>query len=67
MRSVFISYRREDSDTEAGRLYDTLKRRLGGNRVFRDVYALRPGEDYARVIERTIATADVVLVLVGRS
>jgi len=66
MPRIFISYRREDSQAEAGRLYDALKARLGRDQVFRDEYTLRPGEEFAVAIERVLTLTDVVLVLIGR-
>ena len=65
MPGTFISYRRQDSASEAGRLYDSLRSRLRGEQVFRDIYALRPGEDYTAAINRVIAASDIVLVLIG--
>jgi|SRR5579859_1948139 len=66
MPRIFISYRREDSESEAGRLYDALALRLGRDQVFRDIYALRPGEEFAVAIDRVLAASDVELVLIGR-
>jgi TIR domain-containing protein len=66
MPRIFISYRRDDTEEVAGRLYDALKARFGRSNVFRDVYALRPGEEFAKAIDQVIADADVVLVLIGR-
>ena len=45
MTATFISYRREDAAGYAGRLRESLERRLGDARVFRDVDALRPGQE----------------------
>ena len=42
MSGVFISYRREDSQQLAGRLFDRLVQRFGKNRVFRDIDAIDP-------------------------
>jgi hypothetical protein len=44
MPGTFISYRREDAAGYAGRLRESLERRLGTARVFRDVDTLRPGQ-----------------------
>src|SRR5215217_6032092 len=52
MLNIFISYRRDDAAAEAGRLYDALKRGFGAEHVFRDIYALKPGENFAIAIER---------------
>ena len=41
MAGTFISYRRDDAAGYAGRLRESLERRLGSTRVFRDVDALQ--------------------------
>jgi len=66
MLSVFISYRRDDSAGEAGRLADALEARFGNERVFRDVEDIPAGEDFARVIDQALGRATTLLVLIGR-
>jgi hypothetical protein len=44
MGGIFISYRRNDSGPEAGRLRDALIRHFGANQVFRDRDSITPGE-----------------------
>jgi hypothetical protein len=39
LRAIFISYRRDDSEGQAGRLYDDLIRQFGEGSVFMDVAA----------------------------
>jgi TIR domain len=63
---IFLSYRREDAGGQAGRLYDTLVSRFGSEFVFRDIDTLVPGADFLEHIERSIASADVVLAVIGR-
>lgn len=65
MPRIFISYRRDDTEAVAGRLYDALRSRFGRDRVFRDIDTLRGGQDYTVAIERVIQSSDVVLVLIG--
>lgn len=62
---VFISYRRDDAAGYAGRLEESLERRLGRGSVFRDVQDIAPGEDFVRVIRDRLAGAHTVLVLIG--
>jgi formylglycine-generating enzyme required for sulfatase activity len=62
---IFISYRRDDSQAWAGRLYDALRRTFGPTRVFRDIDTLEAGVDYAEAIEQWLAKSDVVLVVIG--
>ena len=65
MGGIFISYRRDDSQAWAGRLYDALRRTFGPSRVFRDIDTLEAGADYAEAIEQWLAKSDVVLVVIG--
>lgn len=46
MRAIFISYRREDSEGHAGRLYESLADHFGRDAVFMDVVAIEPGRDF---------------------
>ena len=63
---IFICYRREDSSGHAGRLYDRLEAHFGDDDVFMDIAAIEPGADYMEVIDRTVATVDVLIVLIGQ-
>lgn len=60
-----ISYRREDSQGLADRLYERLTAAFGKARVFKDVDSIPAGEDFAEHIAASIAKADVVLILIG--
>jgi MinD-like ATPase involved in chromosome partitioning or flagellar assembly len=63
---IYISYRRSDSADEAGRISDALRARFGTERVFfLDVDSIRPGEDFRKAINKTVAAADVMLVVIG--
>jgi tetratricopeptide (TPR) repeat protein len=64
MAGIFISYRRGDTLLEAGLLREALARRFP-EPVFRDHDAIPPGFDFASFINRAVADADVVLVLIG--
>jgi hypothetical protein len=66
MALVFISYRRDDSAGYAGRLHESLERRLGEGAVFRDVDALQPGQDFVDVIADRLRACRACLVLIGR-
>ncbi len=63
--SVFVSYRRQDAEVFAGRLYDTLVQEFGEDRVFMDVDTLKPGDDYIKAIERKLRHIDVFLAVIG--
>ncbi|ATE62711.1 TIR domain-containing protein [Thauera sinica] len=65
MARLFVSYRREDSAGFAGRLTDALERTYGEGSVFRDVDDIRPGEDFAQIIQRGLDEVAAVLVVIG--
>jgi hypothetical protein len=62
---IFISYRRDDSEGEAGRLFDDLTREFGSNSVFMDVAGIRPGVDFVQAIEQNVADCGVLLAIIG--
>lgn len=64
-KSLFISYRREDTSGYAGRLFETLAAYVGRERLFMDVDTIRPGEDFLKVIEQTVGSSEAVIVLIG--
>jgi tetratricopeptide (TPR) repeat protein len=66
MSGIFISYRREDSQALAGRLFDRLTRRFGNDRVFRDIDAIDPGAKFAEVIGERIGGCDALVALIGK-
>jgi len=66
MRAIFISYRREDSEGQAGRLFEDLTERFGERAVFMDVAGIEPGRDFRRVIEQQVASCGVLLALIGK-
>jgi hypothetical protein len=65
-RRVFICYRVEDTQQAAARLRHELARRLVGD-VFRDHDTLEAGEVWPDRLRDAVVTADVVLVLIGKS
>ena len=64
-RTVFISYRREDSAHAAGRLYDRLTQHFGPNRIFMDLDTIELGDDFVNVIETAVSSCDVVVSIIG--
>ena len=52
MPKIFISYRRNDSASNAGRIYDRLEGRFGQGQVFMDVDTIKPGLDFVDVVDR---------------
>jgi len=62
---IFLCYRREDSAGHAGRIYDRLNQRFPG-RVFMDVAGIGVGTRWAEVIEQTLGSCEVAVILIGR-
>ncbi len=67
MSGIFISYRREDSAGYTGRLYDHLSRHFGRERVFMDIDAISPGQDFTAVINRNVTACDALIAVIGKS
>jgi hypothetical protein len=66
MRAIFISYRREDAEGQAGRLFDDLTAHFGEEAVFMDVAGIAPGRDFRRVIDEHVASCGVLLAVIGK-
>jgi uncharacterized RDD family membrane protein YckC len=62
---IFINYRRSDSQIYANSLYDWLAEHYGDDQVFKDVDTIEPGLPWEEAIERAVAAADVMLVVIG--
>ncbi len=65
MQGIFISYRRQDSQSAAGRLADHLKEHMLGVPMFRDVETIEPGVDFVEAIGRALQSCDVLLAVIG--
>jgi beta-lactam-binding protein with PASTA domain len=65
MSGIFISYRRADSQSAAGRLADDLKERLPEAAIFRDVETIGLGVDFVDEINRALAPCGVLLAVIG--
>ena len=66
MRTIFISYRRDDAEGQAGRLFADLTHHFGDDAVFMDVSAIEPGRDFRRAIDQQVASCGVLLALIGK-
>ncbi|MDA0159798.1 TIR domain-containing protein [Solirubrobacter ginsenosidimutans] len=62
---VFISYRRSDSASAAGRLADGLSEKLGAESVFFDTRDLTAGMQWRDELVQRVRAADVVLTVIG--
>ena len=65
MPRIFISYRHADSRAATGLLHGWLEREFGKDQVFLDDSDIGPGEEFREAIRRFIATAQVMLIVIG--
>jgi TonB family protein len=65
LAGIFVSYRRSDSQGEAGRLFDDLVKHFGEDKVFMDVAAIEAGRDFRKAIEEGVTKCGVLLVVMG--
>jgi TIR domain len=65
MSNIFICYRRADSQSATGRIYDHLVQAFGKNAVFIDVDNIPAGVDFRSAIDATIQRSAVMLVIIG--
>ncbi len=65
MARIFISYRRADSETITGRIYERLVQAFGRRQVFRDLYTIPPGTNFRRTMTAAASSCEVMLVIIG--
>lgn len=63
---IFISYRRDDEQPYAVRLFERLAERFGRKEIFFDIDSIPYGSDFAGYIGNQIALSSVVLVVIGK-
>jgi hypothetical protein len=64
---IFISYRREETAAQAGRLYDHLSNRFGEDRVFMDIDSIAIGSDFTKAVIDAVSGCNILLALIGPS
>jgi hypothetical protein len=64
--TVFISYRRETAAGEARALFNDLVGRLGKSAVFMDVDSIALGRDFRNVLQKTLGSCDLMLVIIDK-
>lgn len=65
MKGIFISYRRQDSQSAAGRLADHLREHMPAVPIFRDVETIEPGVDFVEAIGRALQSCGILLAIIG--
>ena len=63
--SIFISYRRNDSQDITGRIYEYLETHFGPEAVFRDVYSIPLGDDYRLHLREKAQNCQVLVAVIG--
>ena len=64
-KSIFISYRREDSQDVTGRIYDRLHQKFGHAEIFKDVDSIPIGEDFRKHLDQQLRGCRVLLAIIG--
>ncbi|MEW2548666.1 toll/interleukin-1 receptor domain-containing protein [Streptomyces sp. NPDC047002] len=62
---VFINYRTKDGEHVAGQLYESITKRFGDDRVFRDGSTLTPGRPFPTGIMDALHASSVCIAVVG--
>lgn len=62
---IFISYRREDTSGESGRLKDNLEQIFGKENIFYDVETLEAGLNFDQSIAKALNESKVLLAMIG--
>lgn len=65
MNKIFISYRRDDTASICGRIYDRLCMRFGRENVFKDVEGIPLGVNFEEYVGSVVAQCAVQLVIIG--
>lgn len=65
MPSIFISYRRSDTNDFTRLLYGKLIEAFGEDHIFRDKDKIEKGRDFRAAIEEWIVRSDIVVVVIG--
>lgn len=62
---IFLSYRRAETASISGRIYDRLVAKFGRRQVFKDVDDIPAGVNFRTQLEETLQQCAVVLVIIG--
>lgn len=65
MSGLFVSYRREDSRGDVGRLTKDLRDYLDGEQIFRDIDTVAPGVDFVKAISTAVGSCSVLIAVIG--
>jgi len=66
-KSIFISYRRQDSVHITGRIYDVLAAQFGKSAVFKDVDSMPLGFDFREHLQQQVGRCSVLIAVIGKN
>jgi hypothetical protein len=66
MGTIFISYRREDTEGQARALLTDLEDTLGAGSAFMDVDSISLGRDFRLALEESLVSCSLMIVLIGK-
>ena len=62
---IFISYRRQDAQAAAGRIFDHLSAIFAKPDVFMDVDSIEPGADFVALLEERMSQCEALIAVIG--
>lgn len=62
---IFISYRRMDTVEYARSIHAELQKHFLGERLFRDLTAIDPGENFVTAINQSLSQVENIIILIG--
>jgi hypothetical protein len=65
--TIFINYRKDDSNWNALALYNDLQKYFKKEQLFKDFNAILPGDDFVVSIQNALNKCNVLLVVIGRN
>ena len=63
---IFISYRREDSESNTGRIFDHLTENFSPETIFKDVDNMPMGVDFRKHLDQQLTGCRGLLAVIGR-
>jgi TIR domain len=66
-KTVFISYRREDTQYQASRCYNALCNATPSENVFMDIDSIQLGTDFVEILNGYLNRCDILLAFIGRN
>ena len=67
VNSIFLSYRREDSEWVSGLLHERLAAHFGSDAIFTDIDSIPLGVNFTSYIEEQVGKCDIFLAVIGEN